>query len=225
MTAYVVLRDFPLNATTDGFTVTFDSRDAALAEADHADGQSYVPVLAGEVMTERQALEALLLPSANNAAVALAEHVSGSPQAFVDEMNATARSLHMDSTTYTDPSGYDAATTSTASDQLRLARAAMSIPVFAEIVGMRQTLLPVVGRVENTDRLLGHQGFVGIKTRSDQAAGGCFMFKAVGRVDGRRWQIYGVVLGQSGGPLIQAGLTAAATLVNDVDRQLSTASG
>ena len=63
---------------------------------------------------------ALLLPSANNVAVMLARYVSGSTGAFVDEMNATAASLGMTGTRYTDPSGYEPTTVSTAVDQLRL---------------------------------------------------------------------------------------------------------
>ncbi|HVU61741.1 MAG TPA: hypothetical protein VHA79_00070 [Mycobacteriales bacterium] len=222
MTAYIVLRTDPLTAGNDGFTMTFDDTDVARANAAHADGQSYVPVAAGEVITEREALAALLLPSANNIAIALAEHRYGSVPGFVAQMNRVAHELGMQHTTYTDPSGYDPSTISTASDQLRLARAAMEVPAFAELVGMREAVLPYVGPVRNTDTLLGHAGFVGIKTGSDQAAGGCFMYESVRRVNGHRWRIFGVVLGQSGGPLIQAALKAALTMVNDLTDQLPT---
>jgi D-alanyl-D-alanine carboxypeptidase (penicillin-binding protein 5/6) len=216
MTAYVVLRDDPLDGDSDGFTLTLTDADVALAAEDKSDGQSYVDVEPGEELTEREALEALLLPSANNIADALADRVAGSVDAFVADMNSTAAGLGMRHTTYTDPSGFDSTTVSTASDQLRLARAAMRIGAFAEIVGMRSVVLPVAGVVRNTDTLLGQDGFVGIKTGSDQAAGGCFMFEAVRRSRGHTWQITGVVLGQTGGPLIQAGLDAADALVGNV---------
>jgi serine-type D-Ala-D-Ala carboxypeptidase (penicillin-binding protein 5/6) len=224
MTAYVVLRHDPLDDGTDGFTLTFNESDAALADEDKSDGQSYVPIEAGETMTEREALEALLLPSANNIADALANHVDGSIDDFVNDMNTAAAQLGMRHTSYTDPSGFDASTMSTATDQLRLARAAMTIPAFADIVGMRTTVLPVAGTVTNTDTLLGQDGFVGIKTGSDQAAGGCFMFEAVRRSHGRIWRIYGVVLDQTGGPLIQAGLNAADQLATSISPQLPPAS-
>jgi D-alanyl-D-alanine carboxypeptidase (penicillin-binding protein 5/6) len=220
MTAYVVLKRDPLGAGDDGFTMTFDDSDVQLAEADKADGQSYIPVSTGETMTERDALEALLLPSANNIAAALADHVSGSVPNFVREMNRAALRLGMTSTIYTDPSGFDAGTTSTARDQLRLAQAAMAVPTFAEIVGQRSALIPEVGEVTNTDSLLGQDGFVGIKTGSDQAAGGCFMFEAVRRIGGHQRRAFGVVLGQRKGPLIAAGLSAAQSLVDRVMTQL-----
>jgi D-alanyl-D-alanine carboxypeptidase (penicillin-binding protein 5/6) len=89
---------------------------------------------------------------------------------------------------------------------------------------MRTAVLPVAGTVTNTDTLLGHDGFVGIKTGSDQAAGGCFMFEAVRSSHGRNWDIYGVVLGQTRGPLIQAGLGAADQLATSISPQLPPAS-
>jgi D-alanyl-D-alanine carboxypeptidase (penicillin-binding protein 5/6) len=73
--------------------------------------------------------------------------------------------------------------------------------------------LPVGGTVHNTDTLLGSHGFVGIKTGSDDAAGGCFMFRAHRQVHGRRATVTGVVLGQQGSNLISAGLYAGAQLV------------
>lgn len=218
MTAYVVLRRDPLSTGSDGFTLTFTDSDVEMAASDKNDGQSYVPVAAGETMTEREALEALLLPSANNIAIALAAHIDNDVPDFVAEMNASAAELGMNHTTYTDPSGFDPSTVSTATDQLRLARAAMQIPAFAEIVGMPEAVIPVAGVVTNTNDLLGHDGFVGIKTGSDRAAGGCFMFESVRTVRGRTRQIYGVVLGQTGGPLIRAALDAADSLVLDLSQ-------
>ncbi len=79
-------------------------------------------------------------------------------------------------TTYTDPSGFDARTRSTAADQVLLARAAMRLPLLRAIVGRSSYELPVAGTVHNTDSLLGTDGFAGIKTGSMDASGGCFMF-------------------------------------------------
>jgi serine-type D-Ala-D-Ala carboxypeptidase (penicillin-binding protein 5/6) len=214
MTAVVVLHRRMISAQDPGFTITITATDVADTERRRSDGQSVVAVVAGETLTERQALQALLLPSANNVAIALARAVSGSTDAFVDEMNAEARRLAMTSTRYTDPSGYDAGTVSTARDQLRLARSAMRIDSFAEIVAESSATIPQVGVVYNTDRLLAHDGFVGIKTGSDQVAGGCFMVAARG--PHRHSLVYAVVLGQRDGPLIAAGLDAGQRLVDSV---------
>lgn len=206
MTAYLVLRD------RQDVTVTVTEADVADTERRKARDESLVEVAAGETLSERQALIALLLPSANNVAVMLARASDGSQEAFVARMNRTARALGMHHTTYTDPSGFDEGTRSTADDQLILAQHAMRLPEFAKIVALRSAELPVAGTVHNTDTLLGKDGFVGIKTGSDDAAGGCFMFR-VHRPGG---DLTGVVLGRRGHDLIAAGLNAARDLAASV---------
>ena len=90
----------------------------------------------------------------------------------------------------------------------------MRLPVFASTVATTSATLPVAGTVHNTNRLLGHDGFVGVKTGSDAAAGGCFAFRAIRLIDGKRTTITGVVLGQPGDDRIAAGLMAAAAIVD-----------
>ena len=91
MTAYVVLRHHPLRPGESGPRFVVGPGDVADTEARRRDGQSIVAVRAGEQLTEREALLAILLPSANNVAVLVARQVSGSVPAFVAEMNRTAR--------------------------------------------------------------------------------------------------------------------------------------
>jgi D-alanyl-D-alanine carboxypeptidase (penicillin-binding protein 5/6) len=213
MTAYLVLRDHPLEAGDEGPTITLTETDVADTERRRGQEESIVAVAAGEQLTERQALQALLLPSANNIAAVLARWDAGSEERFVAQMNATARSLGMRHTRYTDPSGYDDTTVSTAADQVRVVERAMRLPVFASIVAAPAAALPVVGIVRNTNTLLGRGGFVGVKTGSDAAAGGCFTFRAIRSIDGKRTTITGVVLGQPGRDRIEAALEAADEMV------------
>jgi D-alanyl-D-alanine carboxypeptidase (penicillin-binding protein 5/6) len=216
MTAYLVLRDHPLRLGEEGPAITLTEDDVADTDRRRGDNESVVSIADGEELTELQALQALLLPSANNIAVALARWDAGSPERFVARMNAIARSLGMTHTRYTDPSGYDDATVSTAADQVRIVLQAMRLPVFASIVSTPSALLPVTGIVHNTNTLLGHDGFVGVKTGSDDAAGGCFAFRAIRWIKGRRTTITGVVLGQPGHDQIEAGLAAAAAMVDRI---------
>ena len=216
MTAYLVLRDHPLGPGEDGPTITLSDADVADTDRRRGQEESVVSVAAGEQLTERQALQALLLPSANNIAAVLARWDAGSTSRFVVRMNATARSLGMTQTRYTDPSGYDDETVSTAADQVRIVDRAMRLPVFASIVATSSATLPVVGTVRNTNALLGRDGFVGVKTGSDAAAGGCFAFRAIRVIDGKRTTITGVVLGQPGHDRIAAGLAAAAAMVDRI---------
>jgi D-alanyl-D-alanine carboxypeptidase (penicillin-binding protein 5/6) len=219
MTAYVVLRDHSLRRGEDGATITLTDADVADTDRRRGQHESVVSIAAGEQLTERQALQALLLPSANNIAAILARWSSGSADRFVARMNATAWSLGMTHTRYTDASGYDDATVSTAADQVRLVDRAMRLPVFASIVATPSATLPVAGTVHNTNTLLGHNGFVGVKTGSTAAAGGCFAFRAIRSIDGRRTTITGVVLGQPGYDRIAAGLMAAAVMVDRIAGQ------
>jgi D-alanyl-D-alanine carboxypeptidase (penicillin-binding protein 5/6) len=216
MTAYLVLRDHPLRPGQAGPTIALTAGDVADTDRRREQQESVVSVAAGERLTELQALQALLLPSANNIATALARWDAGTTDRFVGKMNAAARSLGMTNTRYTDPSGYDAATVSTAVDQVRVVVQAMRLPVFASIVGTRSAWLPVAGVVHNTDRLLGHNGFVGVKTGSDEAAGGCFAFVTIRLIDGKRTTITGVVLGQPGRDLVAAGLAATDAMVGRI---------
>lgn len=216
MTALLVLRHAPLADGAPGFELTVTAQDVEDTARRHDNGESLVAVAEGEVLTERQALIALLLPSANNVAIMLARHVGGTVAAFVAGMNRAARAYRMRHTTYTDPSGLLASTRSTAADQLILARIAMQNNTFAALVAMEQATLPVAGTIQNTDRLLGTNGFVGIKTGSDDAAEGCFMFRAVRETSGGTTTITGVVLGQPGDNLVVTGQYAALQLVDRV---------
>jgi D-alanyl-D-alanine carboxypeptidase (penicillin-binding protein 5/6) len=194
-------------------TVSAAQAEAVAAEAD--EGQSVVPVQPGERLTERQLLEALLIPSGNNIARMLASSVAGSEADFVEEMNQEADALGMAQTTYTDPSGFDPATVSTAADQLRVFRRAMRYPVFRQIVSMPAATLPVVGTVTNFNPLIA-AGYGG-KTGSDSAAGGCLSFFTQVTMGGHRRTAVGVVMGQGEGSdtagLLDAAADAAQELV------------
>jgi len=95
MTAYLVLRDHPLEPGRVGPTITLTDADVADTDRRRRQQESVVSVAAGEQLTELQALQALLLPSANNIAAVLARWDAGSTDRFVARMNAAARSLGM----------------------------------------------------------------------------------------------------------------------------------
>ena len=216
MTAYLTLKQFPLKPGEEGFHVRITQAEVEEEHARVAMDQSTVAVRKGETLSERQLLEALMLPSANNIAALLAVHDAGSIEAFVKQMNATAKELGMSQTTYTDPSGFEETTVSTARDQVKLARNAMQDPTFAEIVAKPSTRLPVVGTVLNYNELVGHDGYVGIKTGSDEAAGGCLLFAKRMTVGGKTFTVLGAIFGQHDGELVSAALAGADTLASSV---------
>lgn len=207
MTAYLTLKRYPLSGAQDGFTTTITATQVRDEAQDTAENQSGVAVAAGEQLTERQLLEALLIPSGNNIAGILAAQVAGSETSFVAEMNVEARALGMDHTTYTDPSGFDPSTVSTAADQLRVFERAMGFPVFRQIVSMARVTLPIAGTLTNFNPLIA-DGYVG-KTGSGSAAGGCLAFFTHVTVGGRRLTAVGVVMAQGQGSATSVILAAA----------------
>ncbi|MGN6866799.1 MAG: D-alanyl-D-alanine carboxypeptidase family protein [Solirubrobacteraceae bacterium] len=207
MAAYLTLERYPLSGAQDGFAITVSAAQAQAVAEDARQGQSVVAVRAGERLTERQLLEALLIPSGNNIAQMLAALVAGSETRFIAQMNAEARALGMDHTIYTDPSGFDPGTVSTAADQLRVFQQAMRFAVFRQIVSMASVTLPVAGTVANYNPLIA-AGYPG-KTGSDSAAGGCLAFFTHVTVGGHGSTAVGVVLGQGQGSDTSVLLAAA----------------
>jgi serine-type D-Ala-D-Ala carboxypeptidase (penicillin-binding protein 5/6) len=196
MTAYIVLKDHPLSGGASGPIIHVTPAEAAAVGLDRRQDQQVLTVRSGEGITEKQALDALMLKSANNVARILARWDAGSITAFLTKMNANASQLGMASTHYTDPSGWDARTKSTTTDQIKLAETAMQRSDFARVVGTKSAIVPIEGRIKNVNPLLGQAGIVGIKTGSMSAAGGCLMFAAKHSVAHQTVTIVGTVMGQ-----------------------------
>ncbi len=214
MTAYVVLKDHPLAVGATGPAIAVTAATMGAARIGTLFQQAVVPVASGESLTEDQALEGMLVAQGSDMATLLADWDAGSTSAFVAKMNASAHTLGLDSTKFTDPSGLDPRTVSTPADLIRLGEAAMAIPIFAQITSMPQVTLPLAGLVYNLDADLGRDGIVGIKTGSDTVADGCFLFESQQTVNGTNLTLVGAVLGQGGLSPNQSALYAAAVLVN-----------
>ena len=152
-------------------------------------------------------LNGLLLPSGNDAAIALAQRISGTVAAFVVHMNERAGDLGLACTRFSSPDGFeDAGNHSCAIDLAEMARAVLDRPRLARIVARRRAVLPFPikgGRIYlfNNNPLLraGYPGTIGVKTGYTDAAGRCLV--AAARRNGRR---LGVVLLHSPDPGRQA---------------------
>ncbi len=190
MTALLVLERLRLD---DRVTV---GPDAVFADDDYG-ATSTLGLREGETLSVRDLLYALMLQSANDAAVALAIEVSGSIDRFVDLMNRRAASLGMHDTRFASPNGLDDRGRSTAHDLVILTRAAFDTPGFGTIVGTKFRTIPspkgVPPRhVQNRNVLLWlYPGATGVKTGSTAAAGYCLV--ATAERDGR--SLVTVVLG------------------------------
>ncbi|MGC9494916.1 D-alanyl-D-alanine carboxypeptidase [Streptomyces sp. WG7] len=196
MTAYVVLRDHPLGSGAEGPKIPIDQ--AAEDQSDAGD-ESTVQVYAGDSISEREALEAILIASANNVARLLARWDAGSEEAFVAKMNAAAKDLGMTNTTYTDPSGLNDTTVSTAVDQVKLAKEAMKSPAFREVAAKMSYDDYKGENHPNWNQLVGSNNVVGIKTGTTTSALGNLVFAAKKEIGGETRTIVGAVVRQPAG--------------------------
>lgn len=164
--------------------------------------ESQIGLRPGERMTVRDLLKALLLESANDAAVTLAEGISGTRDAFVTAMNARAEELGLDDTSYANPVGFDDPLNySTARDLATLARNLMARPRFARVVDMPVAELESGARprvIDNRNTLIAAYPFVdGVKTGHTLQAG----YVLIGAAEkGAGAKVISVVMGEPSEP-------------------------
>jgi serine-type D-Ala-D-Ala carboxypeptidase (penicillin-binding protein 5/6) len=176
MTALVVVQANRLNRR-----IRITAADIEYAREHNATNAGLHP---GDVLTARQLLYAMLLPSGADAAIALADSFGPGWHAFVRKMNAAARKLHLLKTRFTNFDGLLSSDVSTPRNLLLLGEAAMGEPVIRAVVKHRRYLLragPHHHRYywANTNLLLGrYPGVIGIKTGWTPAAGECLLFEA-----------------------------------------------
>ncbi|MFF3090424.1 serine hydrolase [Streptomyces nojiriensis] len=233
MTAYVILKGHPLRKADPGPDITIDAKTVADGNSDHESRVENLTV--GQKFSQQDVLKMLMIPSGNNAARLLARWDTGSDSeaAFVTKMNAAAKELGMTNTTYTDPSGLDSGTVSTAVDQLKLAEAVMKDEVFRSIVALpNASIKGLPTRLENNNILLNSQGLSirGIKTGSSTPAGGTLMWAAYKSIDGKDQLILGTLMDQhvdgpdeDGGNSLKLVLANSKTIIGGVRTALASA--
>ena len=180
----------PVASLTKIMTALLTLRRANLSDVITVDREtahtppSNLSLKVGEELTVRDLLDGLLLSSANDAAVALAEHVSGSVPAFVALMNRAARHLGMRHTHFASPNGLLDSGYSTARDMAKLTAAAYRIPEFRRLVDAKFATIP--GAAGKPDRVLQnrnvllwlYRGATGVKTGFTVRAGWCLIAEA-----------------------------------------------
>ncbi|MGN6744500.1 MAG: D-alanyl-D-alanine carboxypeptidase family protein, partial [Amnibacterium sp.] len=192
----------------EGPTITFTSRDVGFYTDVIAQDGSNAPVQAGWKLTERQAIETTMLPSANNYAESLAVWAYGSEGKYLTAARAFLKANHLTHTTLVDTNGLDAGDRSTPSDLIALGKLAHANPVLAKIVSEQTASEPQIGLLSNTNELLGDYGVDGIKTGTTDQAGACLLFSAKVTVDGQPVEVIGVILGARTHPQLDATVPA-----------------
>jgi D-alanyl-D-alanine carboxypeptidase (penicillin-binding protein 5/6) len=174
ITALCVLEKSPLKLGQKGPTYTLSQPDIDLYNLEIEHNGSRMGFLAGQKMSEYQALQALLIPSANNIANSLAVWTFGSIDNYTTYANQyLARHGLVNTHVGNDASGFDPSTTSSAADLAQIGQLARQNPVIMQIAAQRTFTGPDGTEYSNYNRALGTNGINGLKTgNSDQNGGG-----------------------------------------------------
>lgn len=202
MTAYVTLKRLPLAMNQSGPCVDVTSSDVQTYDSMNQQGESSVPVVVGEQLCEFQLLEGLLVHSAGNYAVMLANLVGGTQDNFITLMNDQASALGLTMTHYADVSGFSPLSVSTARDQATLAVLLMKSPLIRSIVIQPSVDLPVAGVEGSFTPYVGIDHVIGVKSGRTSEAGGCDVLAMTFQVGTKTRVLYAVVLGARGGDLL-----------------------
>jgi D-alanyl-D-alanine carboxypeptidase (penicillin-binding protein 5/6) len=214
MTAYIALKRLPLGIDQTGPCHVVTSDDVTTYDVMKSLSESIVEVVEGEQLCESDLLNGLMVHSAGNYAVMLANMVSGTNDAFIALMNQEAITLGLTGTHYDDVTGFSPKSVSTALDQAKLAAILMKSALVRAIVIQTSVTLPVAGTVASFTPLLGVDNIIGVKSGRTLEAGGCDVM-AMTFSDGTSTKVlYAVVLGQRGGDLLGPAGDAALALSN-----------
>lgn len=174
MTAITALENCNLN---EEVTV---SRNAAMVQG------STINLKTGEKLTMKELMYGLLLRSGNDASIAIAEHIGGSLEGFLQMMNDKARDIGAHNTHFTTPHGLDeTGHYSTAYDMALITRYALKNPIFNEIVKTQSIQVGKRLMYNTNEMLMGYAGADGVKTGYTGKAGRCLITSATR--DGRRY--------------------------------------
>ncbi|SDN25689.1 D-alanyl-D-alanine carboxypeptidase (penicillin-binding protein 5/6) [Cryobacterium flavum] len=195
VTALVILDAKPLGASEAGPDITFTDADVDIYYDVIAENGSVAPVVSGMVLTQRESFEAMLLPSANNYAASLAVWAFGSIDGYLAAAKTWLAANALTQTSVTDTSGLSTSSVSSPADLVEIGKLVVGHPALAEIVALPSAVLPVIGTITNTNKLLGRDGVDGIKTGTTDVAGACLLFSTDFTVGTSTVTLVGVVLG------------------------------
>jgi serine-type D-Ala-D-Ala carboxypeptidase (penicillin-binding protein 5/6) len=195
ITALVVLEEKPIEYGTEGPSIDITNADLEIYNQQVAAGAASKQVAVGGSMSEKQMISAMILPSAANYSISLANWAYGSVDAYVAAANTWLEVHDFNDTKVVDTSGLLPGNVSTSSELIRIGELVMKNKTLAAIVGLKESTIPGVGNVNNSNSLIGTMGVNGIKTGMTGDAGTCILFSSVYETNGRNQTIIGALLG------------------------------
>lgn len=214
ITALAVLEKKPLAKREQGPMIALNEKDVELYNEYSSKQGSVVLVAPGEQISQYQALQAMLLPSANNIADTLVIWAFGSVENYVEYANKMVREMGLANTTVADASGFSPLTISTPEDMVKVGTIYIKNPLLREIAAQPEANIPIAGMVPNYNSYLNKGGLLGIKVGYTDEAGRCFMLANVRRNGPEEIVSVSVVLGADH---INAAMLDAERLINAGD--------
>lgn len=175
ITVLAVLKQKPLLPGEQGPVITLTEEDIANYQEYVAKSGSVVQIKVGEQISEYQAIQAMLLPSANNMADTLARWAFGSIENYNTYANNMLKELGILKTTVADASGYSPLTKSTASDMVKIGILYIQNPVLQEIAMQPKATIPFAGQINNYNDAINQDGILGLKIGYTEAANNTFL--------------------------------------------------
>jgi D-alanyl-D-alanine carboxypeptidase (penicillin-binding protein 5/6) len=198
VTALVVLDAKPIGVTEPGPALTFSKADHDLYDKYYVMDATVEPMKTGSIMSEHDALTAILVASACNYAEAVADWAFGSEAGYLSAVKKWLAANGLTGTKLVEPTGVNPHNVSTPSDLLAIGKLALANPTVAAIVDEQEPQVANIGTIVTTNSLLGVDGVNGIKTGTLEQAGSCLLFSAVESVGtAAPITVIGIVLGGS----------------------------
>ncbi len=196
ITALCILEKYPLQDDAQGPELTMSSQDVGFYQDQIDQNGSRLPIAEGQKLTERQALEAVMIPSANNIADSLALWAFGSHEAYATYANQyLARNGLVRTRVGIDASGFDPSSESTAEDLAKLGLVARKNSVLMQIASQKNAQFGELGLYANYNTALGTYGINGLKTGNNDQNPGALLYTADLLVGKQTVKLTGAVMG------------------------------
>ncbi len=215
VTALVVLHEHPIEAGTDGATITLTAADRRLVSQYTAINGTTAPAPVGGTITQRAVIELMMVHSANNYAETLAVWAFGSVDAYLPAARQWLDEQGLTGINVADTTGFSPENRASPRSLLRLARIATADPVVASAAALPRVTVPGIGTFDNRNLIVGVDGVTGLKTGTLRDSGSSLLFSAEHAGPTGEHRVVGVVLNGPDGPRVAADARALLLSVRD----------
>jgi D-alanyl-D-alanine carboxypeptidase (penicillin-binding protein 5/6) len=196
ITALAILQKAPIEPGSTGDIITLTEKDEQYFDEYYSIEGTITAVIAGQQMSQYEALQAMLLPSSNNMSDSLVDRYFDSREEYLLYANAMLAEFGLVQTYVADASGFSPSSVSIPSEMIVIGQKALQNPIIAGIVAQPTATIAVGGDIRNYNALIYDEGVTGIKPGSTDEAGLTLLFSADAiDVNGEKVTIIGAVMG------------------------------